>query len=244
MTSSRTPSPAPPSPRRTPCSSSRNCASPTTTRSLPALPSSPPAVPVYAGVAAPPPPPRSSSLLPLRLLPPDPLMRSPRAMTVGARRRAMGQHWTGYVGPNEPWICFNPGPWMPSGGGQGRPPSVGLLGPKPQAHTAFAPLQVYQPSQAWIRRRLIAALNQLSFQNPRPWVMDSGTSTQMMSDDGILLPRHLPSQTIPSRLPMSLPISLSISNSNLQIVQYTVQYSTLHDPLHAPLEMATSVHHS
>jgi hypothetical protein len=72
---------------------------------------------------------------------------------------------------------------------------AGLLGPRPQANTAFAPLQVSQPSQAWDQARLIASLNQLSFQNPRPWAMDSSVSTHMMTNDGILLSRQLPSHS-------------------------------------------------
>jgi hypothetical protein len=83
--------------------------------------------------------------------------------TTGKPKSNGGRRWTkgkgkggggqpqaaGQVRPSGPWFCFNLVPWAHSNGGGWRPPSAGLLGPRPQAHTTFAPLQVSQPSQAW-----------------------------------------------------------------------------------------------
>ena len=75
------------------------------------------------------------------------------------------------------WFCFNPwAPQMPSpvqqqGSGAWRP---GILGAAPQAHTAFAPLQVSPPAPMWDQAGLVAALNQTALQNQSTWIMDSG----------------------------------------------------------------------
>jgi len=81
--------------------------------------------------------------------------------------------------------------------------------PPPQAHTAFAPPQfstaggppAYGPPGSWDSAGLIAALNQMAVQGSPPWVMDSGATSHMSSNDGILL----------SRLP-SPPSSIMVSN--------------------------------
>jgi len=71
------------------------------------------------------------------------------------------------------WFCFNPwaaqGGWQPGGQGAGTRAGSsgmggwggqGLLGPPPQAHTAFAPLQQssQNSAQSWDQAGLIAAL--------------------------------------------------------------------------------------
>jgi len=79
--------------------------------------------------------------------------------------------------------------------------------PLQQAHTAFAPTQVSQPVAGpstygapggWDQAGLIAALNQMALQGAHganPWVLDTGATSRMSSNDGILLSRlpHLPS---------------------------------------------------
>ncbi|KAG2540443.1 hypothetical protein PVAP13_9NG553814, partial [Panicum virgatum] len=66
--------------------------------------------------------------------------------------------------PMGPWICYNL--WAPQGPSptqqQGPAPGAwrpGLLGAAPQAHTAFAPVQVSSPTPTWDQAGLIAALN-------------------------------------------------------------------------------------
>jgi hypothetical protein len=70
-----------------------------------------------------------------------------------------------------------------------------LLGQAPQAHTAFAPLQYSTPPpQQWDSSALVAALNQMSMnQGGAPWVMDTGATAHMNSNDGILTFRSIPS---------------------------------------------------
>jgi hypothetical protein len=76
-----------------------------------------------------------------------------------------------------------------------------VLGSAPQAHTAFAPVHVspptpyvpQSPAPSWDQAGLIAALQQMSMQGSSPWVMDSGASAHMSSNDGILLHRLFPS---------------------------------------------------
>jgi len=78
------------------------------------------------------------------------------------------------------------------------------MAPLPQAHTAFAPSQVSPPVPApagypapagWDQAGLIAALNQMALQGTNPWVLDTGATSHMSSNDGILFSRlpHLPS---------------------------------------------------
>ena len=77
-----------------------------------------------------------------------------------------------------PWVCFSPG--------------AGILGTRPpgaQALTMTAPSTMSStPSSAatWDQAALIAAMNNLSTQEG--WIMDSGASTHMTSDDGNLHP--------------------------------------------------------
>jgi hypothetical protein len=64
-----------------------------------------------------------------------------------------------------------------------------------QAHTAFAPSQystAAPPPGGWNAFVMIVALNQMALQGSSPWVMDSGATSHMSSNDGILLSR-LPS---------------------------------------------------
>jgi hypothetical protein len=123
----------------------------------------------------------------------------------GGRNQQHGghqQHDGGFGGrqtpqPAGPWVCYNPwvGLWA-SSGNQWSPQQWTPPAPPPQqAHTAFAPSQLSAASPApgsWDAAGLIAALNQLAVQGSSPWVMDSGATSHMSSNDGILLSR-LPS---------------------------------------------------
>jgi len=88
------------------------------------------------------------------------------------------------------------------------------MAPLPQAHTAFVPPQVSSPAPApapasyptpggWDQASLIAALNQMALQGANQWVLDTGATSHMSSNDGILL----------SRLPHS-PSYISIGNGS------------------------------
>jgi hypothetical protein len=103
--------------------------------------------------------------------------------------------------PAGPWVCYNPwaAPW-PNQQQSWAPPqqqSWAPPPPTPQAHTAFAPAQFsaaaapspYGPLGGWDQANLIAALNQMAIQGQSPWVMDSGATSHMSSNDGILLSR-------------------------------------------------------
>ncbi|RLM57903.1 hypothetical protein C2845_PM18G13220 [Panicum miliaceum] len=127
--------------------------------------------------------------------------------------------------PAGPWAYYNP--WAvqwppPQQQPWGAPPM-----PPPQAHTAFAPPQFSTaggppasgPPASWDPTSLIAALNQMAVQGgSAPWVMDSGATSHMSPNDGILL-SHLPSP--PSSITVgngqSIPI-LSRGTSLIQIV--------------------------
>jgi len=88
--------------------------------------------------------------------------------------------------PAGPWVSFSPWggyqqQWRPHSG-----PDV--LGTPPQAHTAFAaaqysdgalPPQPQPGAGPWNQARLVAALNQLSFQGSNPWVLDKDASTHV-----------------------------------------------------------------
>jgi hypothetical protein len=98
--------------------------------------------------------------------------------------------------PTGPWICVSPWAQQGAAGGQNWSGQgwfgqggcgQGLLGSIPQAHTAFAPLQVLPPGQSVDAAGLIAALQQMSMQGNSPWVVDTGASSHMSSTDGILL---------------------------------------------------------
>jgi hypothetical protein len=126
--------------------------------------------------------------------------------------------------PAGPWVCYPwVGPWSaPSG--QWPPQQQQWTPPAPppqQAHTAFAPSQFSAAGPApggWNATGLIAALNQLAVQGSSPWVMDSGATSHMSSNDDILLSR-LPSP--PSSIIVGNRQSIPISGrgtSSLQIV--------------------------
>jgi hypothetical protein len=99
--------------------------------------------------------------------------------------------------PAGQWICFSS--WTQQGttggqhqsgqgwAGQGRRGQQGLLGNMPQAHTAFAPVQVSPPGQSVDAAGLMAALQQMSMEGNSGWVVDTGASAHMSSSDGILL---------------------------------------------------------
>ncbi|CAN6300530.1 unnamed protein product [Urochloa humidicola] len=84
------------------------------------------------------------------------------------------QQTSGQPHPTGPWICFNPyaaygalgqqagAAQCSTGGWQASPQS--LLGPRPQAHTAFTLLQMSAPAPQWDQAGLAAALNQMSLQ--------------------------------------------------------------------------------
>jgi uncharacterized membrane protein YgcG len=105
--------------------------------------------------------------------------------------------------PAGPWVCYNPwaAPWpnQQQSWALSQQQSWAPPPPTPQAHTAFAPAQFpaaspppYGPSGGWDQANLIAALNQMALQGQSPWVMASGATSHMSSNDGILLSR-LPS---------------------------------------------------
>jgi hypothetical protein len=74
--------------------------------------------------------------------------------------------------------------------------------PMTQAHTAFAPAQLFgathsapppqQQQGDWDQAGLIAALNQMSLQGSASWVLDTGATSHTSSSDGILQSRLPP----------------------------------------------------
>jgi hypothetical protein len=83
-----------------------------------------------------------------------------------------GYQQGGQQRPIGPWFCFSSGvgpQQQPSNGSWRGVSAPGLLGVPPQAHTAFAPLQVSPASQVWDTSGLIAALNQMQ---QGGWVME------------------------------------------------------------------------
>jgi histone deacetylase 1/2 len=108
--------------------------------------------------------------------------------------------WTGErVSPGE--RVTPPGQRRHGGfGGSGGPNAQsgrqqGLLGPAPQAHTAFAPAATSDTSSSatWDAAGLIAALQAMNMQGNSPWVVDSGASTHMTSSDGMITQHLTPS---------------------------------------------------
>jgi len=111
--------------------------------------------------------------------------------------------------------------------------------PLQQAHTAFAPTQVSQPVAGpskygapggWDQAGLIAALNQMVLQGAHganPWVLDTGATSHMSSNDGILLSRlpHLPS-SITVGNGTSIPISCR-GTSTIPIADHTFQLNNV-----------------
>jgi hypothetical protein len=161
----------------------------------------------------------------------------------GGRRNQ--QQGGGRQGPSQagPWVCYNP--WAQPQQQQWAPQPQQQWVPQPQqqqAHTAFAPAQYSTagtssgswgttPPGGWNSAGLIAALNQLAVREPSPWVMDSGATSHMTSNDGILLSR-LPSP--PSSITVgnghSIPI-ISRGTSTLHLADHPLQ---LHNVLVAP----------
>jgi len=94
----------------------------------------------------------------------------------------------------------------------------------PQAHTAFAPPQfsgatgpsAYGTPGGWDQASLIAALNQMAIQGSNPWVMDTGATSHMSSNDGILLSR-LPSQ--PSSITVGNGQSIHVLSRGTSFIQ-------------------------
>jgi hypothetical protein len=150
--------------------------------------------------------------------------------------------------PAGPWVCYNPWAapwpnqqqsWAPSQQQSWAPSqqqSWASPPPTPQAHAAFAPAQFsaaaapspYGPSGGWDQANLIAALNQMAIQGQSPWVMDSGATSHMSSNDGILLSR-LPSP--PSSIMVgnghSIPVS-SRGTSSLHLADRTFHLHNVH----------------
>ena len=130
------------------------------------------------------------------------------------------------VGPQQKW----------------RPPMAHF----PQAHTAFAPPQVSTPAPApagypapcpsmmgaWDQAGLIAALNQMVEQRNSPWVLDTGATSHMSSNDSILLSRlsHSPS-FITVGNGNSIPISCR-GTSSIPIADYLFQLNNVLIALH------------
>jgi hypothetical protein len=128
----------------------------------------------------------------------------------GGRNQQQGGGFGGRQAPQPagPWVCYNP--WAIQWPSQQQQQWGAPFAPPPQAHTAFSPTQfstaggplVYAPPGSWDQTSLIAALNQMAIQGgSAPWVMDSGATSHMSSNDGILL----------SRLP-SPPSSITVGN--------------------------------
>ncbi|XP_066369870.1 uncharacterized protein [Miscanthus floridulus] len=102
--------------------------------------------------------------------------------------------WTGdRVAPGErvtpPGQRRQGGLGAPGGPGAQAGRNQSILGPSPQAHTAFAPLQASSggsntSTSTWDAAGLIAALQNMQLQGNSPWVVDSGASTHMTSSDG------------------------------------------------------------
>ncbi|WVZ90303.1 LOW QUALITY PROTEIN: hypothetical protein U9M48_036613, partial [Paspalum notatum var. saurae] len=143
--------------------------------------------------------------------------------------------------PTGPWICINPSllQYGAGSGGAGgwRSTAPGLLGPPPQAQTAFAPLQASTAPQTWDQAGLIAALNQLSFQNPGPWVLDSGATSHMSSSDGILHSRLPPSHSFITDLKTRRMILRCNSSGDL----YTIPAATAVP--HSSLDVTSTLWH-
>ncbi|WVZ96184.1 hypothetical protein U9M48_041853, partial [Paspalum notatum var. saurae] len=109
--------------------------------------------------------------------------------------------------PTGPWVCF--GPWTgPQPAPAWRPSAPGLLGPYPQANTAFAGPQTSQPRRLLVSTgcRLAATAgaklgpggsdccpSKHAAAGRGPRVMDTGATSHMTSSDGILLSRTPPS---------------------------------------------------
>jgi hypothetical protein len=119
-----------------------------------------------------------------------------------------------------PWVCDNPwaAQWPPQQQQWGAPPA-----PPPQSHTAFAPYQfstasppMYGTPGGWDPTSLIAALNQMAVQGSSPWVMESGATSHMSSNDGILLSR-LPSPT--SSITFSNGQSIPVLSRGTSVIQ-------------------------
>ena len=108
--------------------------------------------------------------------------------------------WTGErVAPGErvtpPGQRRQGGYGVPGGPGGQAGRNSGILGPPPQANTAFAPLQTSSSgsntsTSTWDAAGLIAALQNMQLQGD--WIVDSGASTHMSSSAGMLTQR-LPS---------------------------------------------------
>jgi transposase InsO family protein len=162
----------------------------------------------------------------------------------GGRRNQ--QQGGGRQGPSQagPWVCYNP--WAQPQQQQWAPqPQQQQWVPQPQqqqAHTAFAPAQYSAagapsgswgttPPGGWNSAGLIAALNQLAVREPSPWVMDSGATSHMTSNDGILLSRlSSPPSSITVGNGHSIPI-ISRGTSTLHLADRPLQ---LHNVLVAP----------
>ena len=100
----------------------------------------------------------------------------------------------------------------------------------------FAPPQISSPAPApasypapggWDQAGLIAALNQMAEQRNNPWVLDTGATSHMSSNDGILLSRlsHSPS-FITVGNGNSIPISCR-GTSSIPIADYLFQLNNV-----------------
>ena len=100
------------------------------------------------------------------------------------------------VAPLGQWFCVNP--WAAlQGTSQWHPPAPSILGQHLQEHTVFAPSQVSPPTApSWDQAGLIAAMNQAALQGPGNWIMDTGATSHIASNDGMLLSRLPPSHSL------------------------------------------------
>lgn len=139
--------------------------------------------------------------------------------------------WTPFYNPWARVIHAWPNQWH-------SPPIGGIFSPRPplppQAHTVFAPIIPSLPQApvslpnalAWDQTALVSALNNLSMQalGGSEWYMDSGATTHISSEAGIL--------SSPSPIPSYFPHILVGSGASIPI---TYTSHTLIPSLHCPL---------
>jgi hypothetical protein len=105
------------------------------------------------------------------------------------------------------------------------PTDAGLLGSAPSVfqsayNTTYAPLQmpsasVLPPPAQWDQAALVAALNNMAPPSQARWVMDSGATSHMSSDNGI----------VPSLIPLPSPVFVTVGNGKQVPVRF---YSNIH----------------
>lgn len=147
--------------------------------------------------------------------------------------------------PSGPWLYINLTALQQAGLQVWQVPGSGILGRAPSAqayHTTYAPLQLPAPTPPptattiassssgtpeWDPTGLIAALNSLS---PSGWVIDTGASSHMASEEGVflcLLPIKSPSSVMVgngSHIPVTLHGDAAIRTPSSNFVIHNVLY--------------------